>query len=76
MAYSTGKKFQSRFGGGQGVNIYLGENFYPTPNHVDVCPITIKPRIGPNCQFWSVPFIPDPDERNSGLDLGKPINDW
>jgi len=60
-----------------GVNIHLGENFYSNWNltMLDVCPITIgdNAMIGPNCQFLTPLHPLDPDERNSGLEFGKPI---
>ena len=60
-----------------GVNIHLGENFYSNWNltMLDVCPITIgdNAMIGPNCQFLTPLYPLDPDERNSGLEFGKPI---
>ena len=42
---------------------------------LDVCPITIgdNAMIGPNCQFLTPLHPLDPDERNSGLEFGKPI---
>ena len=60
-----------------GVNIHLGENFYSNWNltMLDVCPITIgdNAMIGPNCQFLTPLHPLDPEERNSGLEFGKPI---
>lgn len=60
-----------------GVNIHLGENFYSNWNltMLDVCPIRIgnNAMLGPNCQFLTPLHPLDPDERNSGVEYGKPI---
>lgn len=60
-----------------GVNIHLGENFYSNwnLNMLDVCPIRIgnNAMIGPNCQFLTPLHPLDPQERNSGVEYGKPI---
>lgn len=42
---------------------------------LDVCTITIgdNARIEPNCQFLKFLHPLDPDERNLGLEYGKPI---
>ena len=60
-----------------GVNIHLGENFYSNWNltMLDVCPIRIgdNAMIGPNCQFLTPLHPLDPQERNSGVEYGKPI---
>ena len=60
-----------------GVNIHLGENFYSNWNltMLDVCPI----RIGEQCHDWPqlsvlTPLHPlDTQERNLGIEYGKPI---
>ena len=55
----------------------LGENFYSNWNltMLDVCPIRIgdNAMIGPNCQFLTPLHPLDPQERNSGIEYGKPI---
>ena len=60
-----------------GVNIHLGENFYSNWNltMLDVCPIRIgdNAMVGPNCQFLTPLHPLDPQERNSGVEYGKPI---
>jgi len=60
-----------------GVNIHLGENFYSNWNltMLDVCPIRIgdNAMIGPNCQFLTPLHPLDPQDRNSGVEYGKPI---
>lgn len=42
---------------------------------LDVCMITIgdNARIEPNCQFLTPLHPLNPDERNSGLEFGKPL---
>ena len=76
---STGKNLyvNTRLVVDYGVNIHLGENFYSNWNltMLDVCPITIgdNAMIDPNCQFLTPLHPLDPDERNSGLEFGKPI---
>ena len=76
---STGKNLyiNTRLMVDYGVNIHLGENFYSNWNltMLDVCPITIgdNAMIGPNCQFLTPLHPLDSDERNSGLEFGKPI---
>lgn len=54
-----------------------GENFYSNWNltMLDVCPIRIgdNAMIGPNCQFLTPLHPLNPQERNSGIEYGKPI---
>lgn len=60
-----------------GSNIYLGENFFANFDCVmlDVCEI----HIGDNCMFapgvhiYTATHPLEPTERNSGLELGKPV---
>lgn len=60
-----------------GYNIHVGENFYANFDCVilDVCPV----RIGDNCfmapgvHIYTATHPLDPDERNSGLEYGKPV---
>ena len=60
-----------------GCNIYVGENFFANFNCVilDVCEV----RIGKNCMLapsvhiFTATHPLDPDERNSGRELGKPV---
>lgn len=60
-----------------GYNIQTGENFYCNFNSVflDVCPIKIGNNcmFGPNVQLYTATHPILPDERNSGLEYGKPI---
>ena len=76
---STGKDIwvESDFRCDYGCNIHVGENFYANFNCVilDVCEV----RIGKNCMLapsvhiFTATHPLDPDDRNSGLELGKPI---
>lgn len=60
-----------------GFNIHVGENFYANFDCVflDVCEI----RIGNNCMIapqaaiYTATHSIDPDDRNSGLEYGKPV---
>ena len=60
-----------------GYNIELGENFYCNFNNIflDICPIIIGDNcmFGPNVQLYTATHPILPDERNSGLEYGKPI---
>lgn len=60
-----------------GYNIHVGENFFTNFNSVflDVCPITIGDNcmFGPDVKLYTATHPIDPTERNSGLELGKPI---
>ncbi|HET5019591.1 TPA: sugar O-acetyltransferase [Streptococcus pneumoniae] len=76
---STGKNLyiNTRLMVDYGVNIHLGENFYSNWNltMLDIWPIRIgdNAMIGPNCQFLTPLHPLDPQERNSGIEYGKPI---
>ncbi|MEQ4496254.1 sugar O-acetyltransferase [Streptococcus pneumoniae] len=76
---STGKNLyiNTRLMVDYGVNIHLGENFYSNWNltMLDICSIRIgdNAMIGPNCQFLTPLYPLDPQERNSGIEYGKPI---
>ncbi|REC32816.1 chorismate mutase [Enterococcus pseudoavium] len=60
-----------------GYNIFVGENFYCNFHNVflDICPITIGDNclFGPNVQLYTASHPIEPQKRNSGLELGKPI---
>ncbi|POM59004.1 Maltose O-acetyltransferase [Phytophthora palmivora] len=60
-----------------GYNIHIGDNFLMNFNCVllDGCPITIGNRVmmGPNVQLYTASHPLDPEERSSGLEIGKPI---
>lgn len=60
-----------------GYNIQTGENFFCNFNSIflDVCPIQIGNNcmFGPNVQLYTATHPILPDERNSGLEYGKPI---
>ncbi|MFV0287855.1 MAG: sugar O-acetyltransferase, partial [Mycoplasmatales bacterium] len=70
-------KIQPPFYCDYGYNIEVGKNFFANFNNtfLDVCPI----KIGDNCMFapnvrlYTATHPLDPTERNSGLELGKPI---
>lgn len=76
---STGEDIwvESDFRCDYGLNIHVGENFYANFNCVilDVCEV----RIGNNCmlapsvQIFTATHPLDPNERNSGWELGKPV---
>lgn len=60
-----------------GYNIHVGENFYANFDCVflDVCPIRIgkNAMLAPCVQIYTATHPIDPDERNSGYELGKPV---
>lgn len=60
-----------------GFNIHLGENFYANFDCIllDICPITIGKNcmLAPKVQLYTATHPIDPEERNSGFELGKPI---
>ncbi len=60
-----------------GYNIYTGKNFYANFDctFLDTCPITIGDNVmfAPGVQLYTATHPLDPDERNSGLEFGKPI---
>ncbi|KAM9953045.1 hypothetical protein ACTFIR_008103 [Dictyostelium discoideum] len=60
-----------------GYNIHVGENFFANFGTIflDTCTIKIgkNAMLAPNVQFYSATHPIDPTERNSGLELGKPI---
>ena len=76
---STGEDIwvESDFRCDYGCNIHVGENFFANFNCVilDVCEV----RIGKNCMLapsvhiFTATHPLDPDERNSGRELGKPL---
>ena len=76
---STGQKslYQSTPGGRLWSQHPSRGNFYSNWNltMLDVCPIRIgdNAMIGPNCQFLTPLHPLDPQERNSGVEYGKPI---
>ncbi|WP_207948883.1 MULTISPECIES: DapH/DapD/GlmU-related protein [Erysipelothrix] len=60
-----------------GYNVTVGDNFYCNYDCVmlDVCPITFGDNcmLGPAVQIYTATHPLDATERNSGLELGKPI---
>lgn len=60
-----------------GYNIHVGDNFYANFNCVflDVCPIKIgkNAMLGPGVSLVTPEHPLHPDERNSGLEFGRPI---
>jgi len=60
-----------------GYNISVGDSFYANFGCVmlDVCPIEIGRNVmlGPNVQIYTATHPLDPEERNSGIESGKPI---
>lgn len=60
-----------------GYNIHVGENFYANFNCVflDVCPIRIgeNAMLGPGVSLVTPEHPLHPEERNSGLEFGRPI---
>lgn len=60
-----------------GYNIFLGANFYANFDCVmlDVCPIHIGDNcmLAPGVHIYTATHPLDPDERNSGVELGKPV---
>lgn len=69
---------ESTFSVDYGFNISIGENFYANFNctMLDVCPITIGDNvmIAPNVSLYTATHPIDPNERNSGIEYGKPIS--
>ena len=61
-----------------GVNTTIGENFYANYDCIflDVAPITIGDNVllGPRVSLLTPSHPLDPEVRNRGLELGKPIN--
>lgn len=60
-----------------GSNIYVGENFYANFDCVilDVCEVHIGDNcmMAPGVHIYTATHPLDPVERNSGLELGKPV---
>lgn len=60
-----------------GYNIHVGEKFYANFDCVflDVCPIRIgkNAMLAPCVHIYTATHPLDPDERNSGYELGKPV---
>lgn len=60
-----------------GYNIFVGENFYCNFHNIflDICPIVIGDNclFGPNVQLYTASHPLEPAKRNSGQELGKPI---
>eukprot|EP00644_Phytophthora_capsici_P003552 jgi/Phyca11/549221/estExt2_Genewise1Plus.C_PHYCAscaffold_310359 len=78
---AKGKKcfIESPFHCDYGYNIRLGDDVYMNMNFdcvfLDGCPITIGDRVmlAPNVQLYTASHPLDPEERSSGLEIGKPI---
>ena len=78
LGQSEGAYIEPSFRCDYGYNIYLGKNFYANFDCVmlDVCPV----RIGDNCMLapgvhiYTATHPLDAEERNSGVEFGKPVN--
>ncbi|KAG1709250.1 hypothetical protein DVH05_019893 [Phytophthora capsici] len=76
---SIGKNFliEMPFRCDYGYNIRIGDDFQMNFDCVflDGCPITIGDRVmlAPNVQLYTASHPLDPEERSSGLEIGKPI---
>lgn len=61
-----------------GYNIFVGENFYANFDCLilDTCPVVIGDNcmLAPGVHIYTATHPLMPDERNSGLEYGKPVN--
>ncbi|GGJ58027.1 maltose O-acetyltransferase [Anoxybacillus voinovskiensis] len=76
---STGKNvyIEPSFRCDYGYNIHVGENFYMNFDCVilDVCEVRIGDNclVGPGVHIYTATHPIDPQERNTGLEYGKPV---
>ena len=76
---STGKNIyiEPNFICDYGYNIFVGENFYANFDCLilDTCPVVIgdKCMLAPGVHIYTATHPLMPDERNSGLEYGKPV---
>ena len=76
---STGKNFfiEPNFICDYGYNIFVGENFYANFDCLilDTCPVVIGDNcmLAPGVHIYTATHPLMPDERNSGLEYGKPV---
>lgn len=77
LGQSEGAYIEPTFRCDYGYNIYLGEGFYANFDCVmlDVCPIYIGDNcmLAPGVHIYTATHPLDATERNSGLELGKPV---
>ena len=79
---STGKNIyiEPNFICDYGYNIFVGENFYANFDCLilDTCPVVIGDNcmLAPGVHIYTATHPLMPDERNSGLEYGKPVKIW
>ena len=77
LGQSEGAYIEPTFRCDYGYNIYLGKGFYANFDCVmlDVCPIIIGDNcmLAPGVHIYTATHPLDATERNSGLELGKPV---
>ncbi|BBW44648.1 TPA: maltose O-acetyltransferase [Enterobacter asburiae] len=78
LAQSAGAYIEPSFRCDYGYNIYLGKNFYANFDCVmlDVCPVHIGDNcmLAPGVHIYTATHPLDAEERNSGVEFGKPVN--
>ncbi|KSX05650.1 maltose acetyltransferase [Enterobacter sp. K66-74] len=78
LAQSAGAYIEPSFRCDYGYNIYLGKNFYANFDCVmlDVCPVHIGDNcmLAPGVHIYTATHPLDAEERNSGVQFGKPVN--
>ncbi|HHT3527090.1 maltose O-acetyltransferase [Enterobacter asburiae] len=78
LGQSAGAYIEPSFRCDYGYNIYLGKNFYANFDCVmlDVCPVHIGDNcmLAPGVHIYTATHPLDAEERNSGVEFGKPVN--
>ncbi|UOZ19378.1 maltose O-acetyltransferase [Enterobacter asburiae] len=78
LGQSADAYIEPRFRCDYGYNIYLGKNFYANFDCVmlDVCPVHIGDNcmLAPGVHIYTATHPLDAEERNSGVEFGKPVN--
>ena len=78
LGQSEGAYIEPSFRCDYGYNIYLGKNFYANFDCVmlDVCPVHIGDNcmLAPGVHIYTATHPLDAEERNSGVEFGKPVN--
>ena len=77
LGQSEGAYIEPSFRCDYGYNIYLGKNFYANFDCVmlDVCPVHIGDNcmLAPGVHIYTATHPLDAEERNSGVEFGKPV---